>query len=129
MRKLIYHLMFCSSHAAIHFLRIFFFCYGWISVAIGIILGIERLSAQDSYDTESYYYYMIETHTKNILIVLVLKPPQPHTLMMLPYFLFVRSAFFLFLLGLRVMCKHGHLSIRAMPVPDPSHMLCMFIVD
>ena len=52
-----------SSHDAIHFLRIFF-CLGWIRVAIGIILGIERLPAQDSYDKENFYYYMIETHTK-----------------------------------------------------------------
>ena len=44
MRKLIYPLMFCSSHDAIHFLRIVF-CFGWIRVAIGIILGIERLPA------------------------------------------------------------------------------------
>ena len=51
----------------------------------------------------------IEIHTKNSLIVLVWNCSPKHN-MMLPYFLFVSSAFSLFQLGHLVMCKPGHLS-------------------
>ena len=95
-----------------------YFCYGWIRVAIGIIQIIERLPAQDSYDTENCYYDMFpflcidlynrNTH-KNSLTVLVWNCRPNHN-MMLSYSLFVRSAFSLFQLGHLVVCKLGHLS-------------------
>ena len=60
-------LRFAGCHS---FLTNKYFCYGWIRVAIGIILGIERLPEQDSYDTENCYYYMfpflcIELYNRN----------------------------------------------------------------
>ena len=121
-------LRFARCHS---FLTNKYFCYG-LRVAIGIILGIEKMPEQDSYNTENCYYYMfpflcieliIETHTKkNILIVLVWKLPQPH--MMLHYFLFVRSIFSLFLLGLLVMCKLGQLSADSIGEGEIRLCLC-----
>ena len=119
MRKLICLLMFCNLHDVTHFLITYkYFCYGWIRVAICIIQIIERLPAQDSYDTENCFYYMfpflcIDLYNRNTLknrLTVLVWNCRPNHNMMLSYFLFVRSAFSLFQLGLFVMCKLGHLS-------------------
>ena len=105
MRKLICPLMFCDSHDATHFLRINIFVK---EGGLRLVLYWVKKDCQNKiqYNTENCYYYMFpflcielynrNTHTQNILIVLVCKSPQPH--MMFPYFIFVRSAFSLFLL-------------------------------
>ena len=76
------------------------FCYGWIRVAIGIILGIERLPAQDSYDTENCYHFYASTftieahtHTKYLDCSSLEAAPTTYDA---SFFLFGRSAFFPF---------------------------------
>ena len=67
MPKLICPLMFSHSHDTTHFLRVMIFLFWNDKVAIGFILSIERLLAQDSYDTENCYLSTIESDThKNI---------------------------------------------------------------
>ena len=47
-----------------------YFCYGWIRVAFGIILGIERLQLQYSYNRDNCY---------NITVSISMHRPLQHT--------------------------------------------------